>query len=65
MFRKKNWEYTLQYYIASASANDVALISKKTTNIQVQVNMANTFAGIEGYKLQPIKVWLLTSNPSH
>ncbi|CAC5404045.1 unnamed protein product [Mytilus coruscus] len=39
----------------SACADDVALISKKTTDMQVQINMANTFAGMEGYKLQPKK----------
>ncbi|VDI48248.1 Hypothetical predicted protein, partial [Mytilus galloprovincialis] len=47
----------------SACADDVALMSKKTTDMQVQINMANTFAGMEGYKLQPKKkASLLTSN---
>ncbi|CAC5412451.1 unnamed protein product [Mytilus coruscus] len=39
----------------SACADDVALMSKKTSDMQVQINMANTFAGMEGYKLQPKK----------
>ncbi|CAG2254374.1 unnamed protein product [Mytilus edulis] len=43
--------------------NDVALMSKKTTDMQVQINMANTFAGMEGYKLQPKKSVAINIKP--
>ena len=47
----------------SACADDVALMSKKTTDMQVQINMANTFAGMEGYKLQPKKSVAINIKP--
>ncbi|CAC5378097.1 unnamed protein product [Mytilus coruscus] len=47
----------------SACADDVALMSKKTTDMQVQINMANTFAGMEGYKLQTKKSVAINIKP--
>jgi len=40
---------------ASACADDVALMSRTDSDLQIQINMAQDFAGMEGYKLQPKK----------
>ena len=39
----------------SACADDVALLSISDTEMQIKINMAKDFAGMEGYKLQPKK----------
>ena len=40
---------------ASACADDVALMSRTESDMQIQINMAQDFAGMEGYTLQPKK----------
>jgi hypothetical protein len=38
---------------ASACADDIALMSRTDSDMQIQINMGQDFAGMEGYKLQP------------
>lgn len=40
---------------ATACADDVALLGTSPTEMQIQVNMSNDYAVMEGYKLQPQK----------
>ena len=39
----------------SACADDIALMSRNEVDMQIQINMSNDFAGMEGYRLQPQK----------
>jgi hypothetical protein len=39
----------------SACADDIALMSKNEVDMQIQINMSNDFAGMEGYRLHPQK----------
>jgi hypothetical protein len=43
------------YGNASACADDIALMSRREHETQVMINIADEFATIEGYKLQPAK----------
>jgi hypothetical protein len=39
----------------SACADDIAFMSRNEVDMQIQINMSNDFAGMEGYRLQPQK----------
>ena len=49
---------------ASACVDDVALMSRREHETQVMINIADEFATIEGYKLQPAKSVIINIQPN-